>query len=48
MILDVLLDEEIIQESTFLKWKNSEEQQGNLELLGSVSRFFCWLEGYPS
>lgn len=46
MILDVLIDEELIQESTFIEWKNCEEQQGNLELLSSVSRFFCWLQGY--
>lgn len=46
MILDVLIDEEVIQESTFMKWKNYEEQQGNVELLSSVSRFFSWLEGY--
>lgn len=45
MILDVLIDEEVIQDSTFLRWKDSEEQRGNQELLCSVSRFFCWLQG---
>lgn len=48
MILDVLIDEEVIQESTFVKWKDCEEQQANLELFSSVSRFFSWLEGYLS
>lgn len=48
MILDVLIDEEIVQESTFLRWRDSEERRGHLELLGSVSRFFSWLGQYVS
>lgn len=48
MILDVFIDEDIVQESTFLRWRDSEEQQGNVELLGSVSRFFAWLGQYVS
>lgn len=45
MLLDILVDEDVVQEDTFIRWKSFEDQRGNGELLGSVAKFFSYLTG---